>query len=264
MSTETDGNPDPASVVDRLAPFSRPRFAIAMAVLSVAALVIFSAIPAIDIAVARAFFHAGSCAADAPAGSTCGGFPLASIGPWTDLRKGLRYLPVVAAGGVIAAMIWNHRRRSWGTIWQKAALLLLASVALSSLLITDTVLKEIWGRPRPWQTELFGGTLPFVAAGRLGGQCVSNCSFVSSESAAAFWVVCLVVLLPGRWRTAGYAATLSIAMGTAALRVAFGAHFLSDVVLAGLLAILVFSLMASIVAPILDRQAAEATGRTPL
>jgi lipid A 4'-phosphatase len=107
--------------------------------------------------------------------------------------------------------------------------------------------KSYWGRPRPVATDLFGGDHPFVTAGQLSEACAKNCSFISGEAASIFWLVCLIPLLPARYRRSGTAVIIAIAVFTAALRIAFGGHYLSDVVLGGLSTIIVFAALAVLV-----------------
>ncbi|MEN9895310.1 MAG: hypothetical protein RIR97_1162, partial [Pseudomonadota bacterium] len=59
------------------------------------------------------------------------------------------------------------------------ATLLLASWVICTGLIVNLLLKAHSGRPRPVNTDLFGGTEMFMAAGSFGGSCQSNCSFIS-------------------------------------------------------------------------------------
>lgn len=122
--------------------------------------------------------------------------------------------------------------------------LALGSLVLCSVLIVNVWLKSFSGRPRPVRTDLFGGDMPFVPAGEFTDHCISNCSFVSGESSGAFWLICLAALLPRRWRPAALAVTGAVAVWVAGLRVAFGAHYLSDVAIAGLLSLATFSLLA--------------------
>ena len=69
-------------------------------------------------------------------------------------------------------------------------------------ILVNLLLKSYSGRPRPHQTDLFGGDLPFMPAGSFSGQCENNCSFISGEAAGAGWLICLIPLLPPRLRLA--------------------------------------------------------------
>ena len=124
----------------------------------------------------------------------------------------------------------------------------LAAFLLGPGLLVNAFLKDYWGRPRPGSTDIFGGDLPFVPAGQWSDACADNCSFVSGEGSAIFWLVCLIPLLPPAWRRGGGIAIVAIAVFTAGLRVAFGGHYLSDVVLGGLSTLVVFAVTAFLAA----------------
>ena len=118
-------------------------------------------------------------------------------------------------------------------------LFLLSTLLVGPLLLVNIILKDHWGRPRPNAVDLFGGDSPYVAVWRITNYCDTNCSFVSGETATAFWLMALALVvprasaLPAAIVTAVYAAILS------ANRIAFGGHFLSDVLISVGLTLLV-------------------------
>ena len=103
-------------------------------------------------------------------------------------------------------------------------------------LIVNAGLKSFWGRARPSQTELFGGEASFTPAWHMADQCASNCSFVSGDAALGFSLTAFAFLNP-KWRQIGWMMGLSFGAIFGATRVAQGAHFLSDIVFAGLIVI---------------------------
>jgi len=109
---------------------------------------------------------------------------------------------------------------------------LFATLALGPGLIVNGVLKSFWGRPRPIQVDLFGGAAPFEPAWKIGGACLSNCSFVSGEAASAMWLIGLAMLAPPRYRPALAGTIGALAFALSLNRIAFGGHFLSDVLIA--------------------------------
>jgi membrane-associated phospholipid phosphatase len=120
---------------------------------------------------------------------------------------------------------------------RKALIFLVASTAAGPGFLANTVLKDHWGRARPMQIEAFGGTHHFTPAPLPAAECNRNCAFVSGHAALAFSLVSFAFLLPpGNSRRRGIAAALGFGMLVGLGRVAQGAHFLSDVVYAGLLA----------------------------
>jgi lipid A 4'-phosphatase len=110
------------------------------------------------------------------------------------------------------------------------------STALGPGLIVNSVLKDHWGRARPSQIEAFGGTRQFTPAPLPAAQCRRNCSFPSGHAALGFSLVAFAFLLPaGAARRRGVTAAFGCGAVVGLARVAQGAHFLSDVVFAGLI-----------------------------
>jgi membrane-associated PAP2 superfamily phosphatase len=110
-------------------------------------------------------------------------------------------------------------------------LFILSTLAVGPGLIVNLILKDHWGRPRPWRVDVFGGDQPFVGVWRITHECRSNCSFVSGEASSAIWMITLVVLLPERWRPLGLRLILGLAVLLSLNRIAMGGHFLSDTML---------------------------------
>jgi lipid A 4'-phosphatase len=200
--------------------------------------------PGIDLAVSRLFFLEFPCAEGSPR-QVCGAFTLSASGFWTVLRELFHYVPAAAAA-VVAALLARDLNAGQRLSEPRPlySLTALAAFLAGPGLLVNLLLKEHWGRPRPASTDLFGGDLPFVPAGQWSDACASNCSFVSGEASAAFWLICLIPLLPARWVRPGGPLIVAIAIFTAGLRVAFGGHYLSDVVLGGLSTLIVFAALA--------------------
>jgi membrane-associated phospholipid phosphatase len=92
------------------------------------------------------------------------------------------------------------------------------------------VLKTISHRPRPVQLSDFGGQSAFRPWYAFDGECKTNCSFVSGETAGATWLVAPASLLPAPWRVLAMSGASLLALAVALLRVAFGGHFVSDAI----------------------------------
>jgi membrane-associated phospholipid phosphatase len=75
----------------------------------------------------------------------------------------------------------------------------------------------------------------------MAGKCVSNCSFISGEAAGVGWLLCMIVLIPQPLRSALALPLAAISFLAPAMRLAFGAHYLSDVVLGWLSSLVVFA-----------------------
>jgi lipid A 4'-phosphatase len=119
---------------------------------------------------------------------------------------------------------------------RKALFFIALSTALAPGFIVNTALKDHWGRARPNQIEAFGGTRDFSPAPLPAEQCRHNCSFPSGHAALGFSLVAFAFLLPpGPARRGGVVAAIAFGAVIGLARIAQGAHFLSDVVYAGLL-----------------------------
>lgn len=107
-------------------------------------------------------------------------------------------------------------------------------------LICNAILKEFWGRPRPKQTENFGGTLPFHAyyQPELFPKEPMR-SFPSGHVAVGFYYLSLI-LVGYRYKKSSLI-SLGIALTTISggllfyARIAQGAHYFSDALFAALI-----------------------------
>lgn len=116
-------------------------------------------------------------------------------------------------------------------------LFVLMSFAAGPLLIAET-LKPLIGRARPRQLIEFGGAADFTPVWQFSAACARNCSFPSGEAAGAAAALSLLVFVPVRLRWIAALILVPALMMIAGNRVLFGAHFLSDVVLAWLFTML--------------------------
>ena len=209
--------------------------AIAIAVL--AASWIFIAYPSLDIATAKLFYDGAD-------------FPIAT-NPWVE---GLRNVLIWAEdGGFVLIVVLAFASRKGPILmltsrdWTFQALVFL----LGPGLIVNGLLKRFWGRARPFMTQDFGGDAQFSKAWELADQCARNCSFVSGEAAGATALaisICMALranrdkMRPILYQM-GVALALLLPLVTAWQRMAFGRHYLSDVVLGTLLVALLAALL---------------------
>jgi membrane-associated PAP2 superfamily phosphatase len=105
--------------------------------------------------------------------------------------------------------------------------------------LTNIVLKDHWGRPRPIDVQQFGGDYRFEPWWDPRGDCPNNCSFVAGEPSGAFWTLAPAALAPPPLQAIAYGGALVFGVALGAFRTAAGAHFFSDVVFAGVLIYLV-------------------------
>ncbi|MGH6922892.1 MAG: phosphatase PAP2 family protein [Propylenella sp.] len=129
----------------------------------------------------------------------------------------------------------------------RTSLFALASLALGPGLIVNGALKAFWGRARPREIIEFGGDAGFSPVWWISDQCDRNCSFVSGEAASAFWLVSLAFVAPKAWRPAVAIVTLAVATAVSFTRLAAGGHFVSDVLIAWLVTLLVMIVLQRIV-----------------
>ena len=168
----------------------------------------------------------------------------------------LLVLPAFLA--IIGKLVWPRRRM---LIEARAALFLIATLALGPGLLTNVILKDHWGRPRPIDVHQFGGDYRFMPWWDPRGGCPDNCSFVAGEPSGAFWALAPAALAAPELQPVAYAAALAFGAGIGVLRIAAGAHFFSDVVFAGVFMYLVIWLMHGLIyrwrATRIDEAAAE-------
>jgi lipid A 4'-phosphatase len=192
---------------------------------SMLAVALFLLLPQIDPLTSRLFYSAGR------------GFFLKHWPPVTLIYRSVPWLAaaMIATIAVAGAWLYLAERPLW-RFDRKALFFVALSLALGPGLIVNTVLKDHWGRARPLQIEAFGGNLTFTPAPLPTTECPRNCSFPSGHAALGFSLLAFAYLLPeGATRRRGVAATLSLGALIGIVRIAQGAHFLSDVVFAGLI-----------------------------
>jgi lipid A 4'-phosphatase len=139
-------------------------------------------------------------------------------------------IAVSAAAALVAKLVWPQRPMF---IPGRAAVLMLVTIALGPGLITNALLKEHWGRPRPIDVALFKGDEHFRPWWDPRGDCARNCSFVAGDPSGAFWTLSAAAVTPPAWRMLAVGAALAFGAGVGFLRIAVGAHFFSDVMFAG-------------------------------
>ena len=157
--------------------------------------------------------------------------------PWVQhtrdaARIAITLLAAPAFLAIILKLILPQRRM---LIEGRAAVFLIATLALGPGLLTNVLLKDHWGRPRPIDVRQFGGDYRFKPWWDPRGDCPNNCSFIAGEPSGAFWTLAPAALTPPPLRPLAYGAALAFGIGLGALRMGAGAHFLSDVVFAGVL-----------------------------
>ncbi|WP_170121472.1 phosphatase PAP2 family protein [Silicimonas algicola] len=147
-------------------------------------------------------------------------------------------------GAVLVILIANLLFRRIQISHKRILAFALTSYLVGPGLIVNGLLKRYSGRARPRQIDIFGGEKEFSPALTFADQCESNCSFASGEASALATVSTILILvavprLPESKRVASSLCILAVAAFGSGLRVAFGAHFFSDIVFAWLISIIV-------------------------
>ena len=125
----------------------------------------------------------------------------------------------------------------------RAALFLIVTLALGPGILTNGILKGHSARMRPVDITELGGKERFTPWWDPRGPCPENCSFVAGEASGAFWTLAPAAVVPPQWRALAYGAALLFGAAVSVLRMAAGAHFLTDVVFAGVFTYLVIWLV---------------------
>ena len=187
--------------------------------------------PEIDLVVSRWFF------------SPSDGFVLSGNSKLLWLRTSSTWALTAIILGILVKILWNtiHAGLTWSRV--RKPIWLLSGLALGPGLLVNGLLKEHWGRPRPIEIDVFGGDAVHQMVWVISDWCNQNCSFVSGEASSAGWLVAAALVTPRAVRLAATATTLIYAGSLSLSRIAFGGHFLSDVVLAWLICGLVFAIL---------------------
>jgi len=184
--------------------------------------IVFLAMPQIDLAAAR-LFHAPET-----------GF----VGRRLIWVEALRQAFVALYFGTVAlclaglVLVWRGRAQ-WLGLGKMRWLFLAACLAAGPGLIANLVLKDQWGRARPSRVVELGGTKQFTPPLVMARQCRRNCSFVSGEASSTYVTFYAAAALFPQWSVALMIAGTVGGLATGLIRMAQGAHFLSDIVFAG-------------------------------
>ncbi|ODA67115.1 PAP2 superfamily protein [Methyloligella halotolerans] len=191
--------------------------------------VFFWAFPEVDLIVSGWFYSPGD------------GFVLSGNSNLLWLRNSSIWVMTAVVLGILARVLWDFLNA--GLTWSqlRTPIWLLSGLALGPGLLVNGLLKEQWGRPRPSEIDVFGGDAVHQMVWAISDWCDGNCSFVSGEASSAAWLVAVALVAPQPIRLAATATTILYAGSLSVSRIAFGGHFLSDVVLAWLICGLTFA-----------------------
>jgi len=193
---------------------------------------LFGFFPQLDLDIASLFYDPGTK-----------NFSLSKSFAFRYVREAAVWIQVLLiAPSVIALLIKLVMPRAKPWMSSRAAIFLIATLALAPGLVVNVLLKNHWDRPRPAAVTEFGGSERFVPWWDPRGQCRKNCSFVSGETSSAFWTLAPAALAPAPWRFLAYTSAIAFGIGMGVVRMAMGGHFFTDVVFAGLFTFIIIVL----------------------
>lgn len=146
----------------------------------------------------------------------------------------------ITFAGALIVYLLSFPLQRWKR-WRSSALLLVLTMILGAGVITNAILKDHWGRPRPKQVVQFGGKQEFrpFYSPNFFHQPEPSKSFSCGHCSTGFYFFALMLVgkrLGKRWLYwSGF--VLAIGLGTALslLRIFQGGHFLSDVLASALI-----------------------------
>jgi lipid A 4'-phosphatase len=201
-----------------------------------AAIALLCLLPGVDMVVSRPFFTAGL------------GFVWDHAGLMEFVR---RAVPTIILGTLLfCVLLWVAGAALGEWFWNistRPVVYLLTTVAVGPGLLVETLLKPHWGRARPKDITIFGGHAAYAPPFVISDECARNCSFVSGHAAIAFWVTAYAFLLPPRWREPALWGGIAFGFAVGLVRIMQGAHFASDVAVAGLIVVSVNLTLARLV-----------------
>lgn len=155
-------------------------------------------------------------------------------------RFGYELIPVLTVsvtllliGSIVITVI---RKKTLFTFSTKSYLYMLLTLIIGPGLIVNSTLKDNWNRSRPVSIIEFGGTNTFTPAFVINDDCTqgSCTSFSSGHPTTFFAFLSLSMLLTGRIRKQVISFSVIGGALIGFVRIVQGGHFLSDVVVSGI------------------------------
>jgi lipid A 4'-phosphatase len=183
--------------------------------------------PAIDIALSSYFYH-----------GEVKGFPSSVL--FDAITVYGVYPALLTFYAAVAMFVFSYSVKSFQK-WRKHLLLLILTMVIGAGLITHVILKDHWERPRPKQTELFGGSKPFRAFYEpdISLKIGSHKSFPCGHCTMGFYFFAVALIgkrlhnRPLFWFGISFALILGFLLSLA--RIAQGGHYFSDTLASALI-----------------------------
>jgi len=194
---------------------------------------IFVLFPEIDLAVSGYFYNA-----------EMGKFPLRDNLIAIIIYKSIYVLSYTLGISLTLSLLFKKIGNKWlkdklSFVTNRQVLFLMIIMAAGPGVIIHNVFKPNFERPRPVNTQEFGGSLEFSSAWKIGQ---GGKSFASGHAAMGFFMVAFAHLAKGKRRKKLYMTGFTFGIIVSMGRVVQGAHFLSDVVTGGLITLITIQL----------------------
>ncbi|HZP09157.1 phosphatase PAP2 family protein [Methyloceanibacter sp.] len=195
--------------------------------------ILFAAFPDWDIRIAALFFNPQAAK-----------FPLSVDYSANVIRRIANWIPYLLLAPAALVLLRKLIFPASSMLMPPSVVLfLVGSFLLGPGLTSNLLLKENWGRPRPNFVQQFAGTAPFQPWWYPSSACTRNCSFVSGEASQAYWTVAPASLAPPQIRPFALGGAVVFGTAVGGLRIAFGRHFVTDVVFAGVITIVIVAVL---------------------
>ena len=188
----------------------------------------FAIFPQFDVWVARLFYN-----------TTSRTFVLSPLGAAEYVRRAAMWTAWAFSAPAVIALIVKFIRPNKPLLISGRAVVFLLSTILITAMLPDVAVKHHWGRPRPINTIEFNGSQTFRPWWNAHSDEWKNTSFFSGEAATAFWTYAPAALAPPPLRPFAFVGATIFGLATGILRIAFGAHYASDVIAAGVVSFLI-------------------------
>lgn len=222
--------------------------ATAAAVLALALMALLTIVPDADVAVARLFYTQHN---------EFVGTGIATV-EWLRMAFCTLFVAtcVVTAIGLIVTRVTH---RTWLGLATARWVYLASCLAMGPGVVANLFLKDHWGRARPNQITQFEGSKQYTSALVRSNECTRNCSFVSGEASSLFIIFFSLAFLIRTRSGPLIAAGVTLGFAAGLVRMLQGAHFLSDVLFAGILMALTAALINSMFEIVADDGKAHAS-----
>lgn len=102
----------------------------------------------------------------------------------------------VRSGNFCSLAVWKNKLPGLRRDRQQSCSADFGNHAGWTFLIVNGIFKTFWGRARPRDIDLFGGSKAFSLPLEISNQCAWDCSFMSGHTAVAFWLLAPALLAP--------------------------------------------------------------------